>query len=145
MDGNIQEPLGETGTLQHLFSITELTREFEVTTRTLRFYEAEGMLAPLRRGRTRLYNQRQRTRLKLILRGRRLGLSLADIRVIIDMYDAAPGEAGQLTLLIEKISEQRAALAQKQRDIELTLTELRAVETKCHERLSELGEPNGSV
>jgi DNA-binding transcriptional MerR regulator len=123
-----------------LYSITELTREFDITTRTLRFYEGEGMLSPLRRGRTRLYSQRERTRLKLILRGKRLGLSLADIREIIDMYDAVPGEEGQLRLLIEKIAQRREELMQKQRDLEVTLKELEEVEQCCVERLGELGE-----
>jgi DNA-binding transcriptional MerR regulator len=119
-------------------SITDLTREFSVTTRTLRFYEAEGMLTPLRRGRTRLFDQRDRTRLKLILRGKRLGLSLAEIKDIINMYDAEPGESGQLTLLIGKISERREALLQKQTDLDLTLHELAEVEGRCRERLEEL-------
>ena len=121
-------------------TITELTREFGITTRTLRFYEAEGMLTPVRRGRSRLFSQRERTRLKLILRGKRLGLSLAEIREIIDMYDAEPGEAGQLSLLIDKIADRRAELYQKQRDIELTLQELDQVEARCRERLVQLGE-----
>ena len=120
-------------------TITQVTREFDVTTRTLRFYEAEGMLTPLRRGRSRLYSQRERTRLKLILRGKRLGLSLAEIREIIDMYDAEPGEEGQLSLLVAKIADRRAELHQKQRDLELTLEELDQVEDRCRERLKQLG------
>ncbi|MGI9413896.1 MAG: MerR family transcriptional regulator [Hyphomicrobiales bacterium] len=121
-------------------TITEVTREFGITTRTLRFYEAEGMLNPLRRGRSRLFSQRERTRLKLILRGKRLGLSLAEIREIIDMYDAEPGEAGQLALLVARIVDRRAELRQKQRDIELTLEELDQVEQRCRKRLEQLGE-----
>lgn len=120
------------------FTITELTREFQVTTRTIRFYEAEGMLKPLRRGRQRLFDQRERTRLKLILRGKRLGLALADIREIIDMYDAKPGERGQLTYLVDRIAERRAELLQKQRDIALTLEELAEVEARCMERLDQI-------
>ena len=119
-------------------TITELTREFDITTRTLRFYEDEGMLAPLRRGRARFYDHRERTRLKLILRGKRLGLSLADIREIIDMYDHEPGEEGQLRLLVSKIAERRAELIQKQRDIDLTLAELETVEARCRARLDEM-------
>jgi DNA-binding transcriptional MerR regulator len=126
------------GTGRRVFSITELTREFSITTRTLRFYEAEGMLSPMRRGRRRLFSQRDRTRLKLILRGKRLGFSLADIREIIDMHDAEPGEKGQLTYLVERISGRRAELAQKQNDIELTLAELGQVEEKCLQRLAQL-------
>lgn len=123
---------------RRLFSITELTREFDVTTRTLRFYEAEGMISPLRRGRQRLFSQRDRTRLKLILRGKRLGLSLADIRDIIDMYDAEPGERGQLEYLVKQIAGRRFELQQKQKDIELTLDELEQVELRCLQRLAQL-------
>lgn len=120
------------------YGITELTREFGVSTRTIRFYEDEGMLHPVRDGRHRLFHPRDRTRLKLILRGKRLGLSLAEIREIIDMYDARPGEAGQLNLLIGKIADRRDDLVQKQRDIEKTLKELDEVERDCRARLSEL-------
>lgn len=127
-----------SGEDRRLFSITELTREFDITTRTVRFYEAEGMLSPLRRGRQRLFDQRDRTRLKLILRGKRLGLSLADIRDIIDMYDAEPGERGQLNYLVERIAGRRSELEQKQKDIELTLAELEQVELRCLQRLSQL-------
>ena len=127
-----------SGAKTRYYTITELTREFDVTTRTLRFYEAEGMLSPLRRGRHRLFSQRERTRLKLILRGKRLGLSLADIREIIDMYDAEPGEEGQLSYLVERIAGRRAELEQKRNDIELTLAELDQVEAKCVERLVQL-------
>lgn len=126
------------GSVPRYFSITELTREFGITTRTLRFYEAEGLLNPLRKGRHRLFNQRERTRLKLILRGKRLGFSLAEIREIVDMYDAEPGEPGQLTLLVDQIAMRRAELTQKMQDIELTLSELEQVETKCLERLTQL-------
>ncbi len=127
-----------SGVRERLYSITELTREFDITTRTLRFYEAEGMLSPLRRGRQRLFSLRDRTRLKLILRGKRLGLSLADIRDIIDMYDAEPGEQGQLAYLVERIAGRRSELEQKQKDIELTLAELEQVETRCLQRLAQL-------
>ena len=119
-------------------SITELTREFGITTRTVRFYESEGMLNPLRRGRQRLFSPRERTRLKLILRGKRLGLSLSDIREIIDMYDAEPGEQGQLQYLLERIAGRRAELVQKQKDLELTLSELDDLEARCVVRLEEL-------
>lgn len=133
------DPREEAGASRYA-TITQVTREFDVTTRTLRFYEAEGMLTPLRRGRSRLYSQRERTRLKLILRGKRLGLSLAEIREIIDMYDAEPGEEGQLSLLVAKIADRRAELRQKQHDIEITLRELDEVEQRCRERLEQLGE-----
>ncbi len=122
------------------YGITELTREFGVSTRTIRFYEDEGMLSPVRDGRHRLFRPSDRVRLKLILRGKRLGLSLAEIREIINMYDAEPGEVGQLSLLLEKIADRRLDLLQKQRDIEKTLEELDEVERKCRSRLDELGD-----
>ena len=128
----------EAGIRAH-YTITDLTREFDVTTRTLRFYEQQGLINPLRRGRTRLYRPTDRTRLKLILRGKRLGFSLSEIREIVDMYDAPPGERGQLDLLIARIAERRAELLAKRRDIDLTLADLDDVETGCRERLASLG------
>ena len=101
--------------------IAELARECDVTARTIRFYESEGLIAPLRDGQRRVYRPRERTRLRLILRGRRLGFSLAEVREIVDLYNAPPGEIGQLELLLDKIAERRAALEAKRRDIEVTL------------------------
>ena len=123
---------------ERMYAISELTREFDVSARTLRFYEAEGMLSPVRRGQQRLYPPRQRTRLKLILRGKRLGFSLADIAEMIDMYDAAPGEAGQLRHLLDRIERRRPELLQKQRDLETTLADLEQVARGCRSRLREL-------
>ena len=125
--------------MQRLYTITQLTQEFEVTTRTLRFYEAQGLLSPQRRGRQRLYTPADRTRLKLILRGKRLGFSLAEISEIIQMYGKAPGEAGQLQVMMQKIDARRAELQEKRRDIELTLKELDDVEAGCRQRMAELG------
>lgn len=125
---------------EDLNTIREMTREFDVSSRTLRFYEDEGLIFPLRRGRTRLYRQTDRIRLRLVLRGKRLGLSLAEIREIIDMYSNEPGEAGQLRHLLERIKDRRAELMQKLADIRDTLSELDTVETGCLERLSEMGE-----
>lgn len=119
-------------------SIADLAREFEVTPRTIRFYEAEGMISPERRGTQRVYHSRDRVRLKLILRGKRLGFSLAEIKEIIGLYDEAPGEAGQLDFFLMKIAERRAELEQKRRDIALTLSELAEVERTCRDRLSAL-------
>ncbi|HYB08660.1 MAG TPA: MerR family DNA-binding transcriptional regulator [Alphaproteobacteria bacterium] len=118
--------------------ITELSREFDVTTRTIRFYEDEGLLAPERRGQTRIYSARDRVRLRLILRGKRLGFSLLEIKEIIDLYDRAPGELGQLRHFLAKIEERRRQLRQQREDIEITLRELSTVEARCHERLAEL-------
>ncbi len=110
-----------------------------MTTRTLRFYEQQGLIDPLRRGRTRLYSAADRTRLKLILRGKRLGFSLSEIREIVDMYDAPPGERGQLNLLIARIAERRGELLQKRSDIDASLADLDEVEKGCRERLALLG------
>lgn len=124
--------------MQRYFTITQLTQEFDITTRTLRFYEAQGLVSPQRRGRQRLYTPGDRTRVKLILRGKRLGFSLAEVKELIGMYGSAPGEAGQLRLLMEKIAARRAELLEKQRDIELTLLELEEVEAGAKARMAEL-------
>ena len=120
------------------FSITELAQEFDVTTRTIRFYEDQGLLAPARRGQSRIYAQRDRTRLKLILRGKRLGFSLAEVAEIIELYDNQPGETGQLEFFLSKIADRRILLEQQREDIAITLEELKIVEARCHERLAEL-------
>jgi DNA-binding transcriptional MerR regulator len=121
------------------FSITDLAREFDVTTRTIRFYEDEGLIAPARRGQTRIFSARDRVRLRLILRGKRLGFSIDEIREIIDLYDAEPGEEGQLRHFLAKIGERRAALEQQRADIAETLGELAEVERRCLEQLKSLG------
>jgi DNA-binding transcriptional MerR regulator len=125
--------------LREYYSITELTREFDISTRTLRFYEDEGLIRPLRRGRTRLYRPADRHLLKQILRGKRLGFSINEIKDILKMYREPPGEVGQLNMLISKVEEKREELRQKRRDIEETLAELNRVEETCVERLAELG------
>lgn len=114
------------------YSIQQLSREFEVTPRALRFYEDKGLLTPARRGTTRLYSDRDRIRLRLALRGKRLGFSLEECREIIDMYDPRqPGSARQLLRLCDKIREHRSELLQKLRDIEATLVMMGEVEAKC--------------
>lgn len=125
--------------LREFYSITELTREFDISTRTLRFYEDEGLIRPARRGRTRLYRPADRHLLKQILRGKRLGFSINEIKDVLKMYREPPGEIGQLNLLISKVEEKREELRQKRRDIEETLAELNRVEETCVERLAELG------
>jgi DNA-binding transcriptional MerR regulator len=125
------------------FGIADLAREFDVTTRTIRFYEAEGLIAPARRGQQRIFGARDRVRLKLILRGKRLGFSLGEIREIIDLYDSAPGEAGQLRFFLGKIRERRATLERQRTDIAETLAELAEVEARCLEQLGGLGPGRG--
>ena len=120
------------------YTITELTREFDISTRTIRFYEDEGLIKPVRRGRTRLFRPSDRRLLKFILRGKRLGFSIAEIREIKDMYKETSGEEGQLRLLMKKVQERREELEQKRRDIEETLGELDQVDEACLTRLAEL-------
>ena len=121
------------------YSITELTREFGVSTRTLRFYEDEGLIHPERRGRTRLFRTADRRLIQEILRGRRIGFTIAEIREIINVYKEPPGEAGQLTLLIKGVAEKRESLHQRRKDIDDTLTELDNIEESCLTRLAEIG------
>lgn len=125
--------------LRQFYTITELTQEFDISTRTLRYYEDEDMISPVRRGRQRLYRVSDRTRLKLILRGKRLGFSLSEIREIVTMYDSESGETGQLHHFLNKIAERRAALQQMRTDIEITLDELAEVEAACRKQLAALG------
>jgi DNA-binding transcriptional MerR regulator len=120
------------------WSITDLAGEYGVTLRTIRFYEDRGLLTPERRGRTRVFHARDRVRLGLILRGRRLGFSLDEIATIVDMYDAEPGEEGQLRYLLEQIDVRRTELEQRRKDIEETLAELAEVERRCREDLERL-------
>ena len=128
------------------WSITDLAAEFDVTLRTLRHYEDIGLLNPERRGTARVFHPRDRVRLALILRGRRLGFSLDEIATIIDMYDAEPGEAGQLQYLLEQIELRRRELEQRRRDIDETLAELAVVESRCREDLDALTAlPTGCV
>ncbi len=107
--------------MDRTWTISELAAEFGVTLRTIRFYEDVGLLAPGRAGRQRVFGSRERVRLGLILRGRRLGFSLDEIRTIVDMYDAEPGEAGQLRYLLAQIAGRRVELEQRRRDLEETL------------------------
>ena len=120
------------------FSITDLTREFDVSTRTIRFYEDEGLISPVRRGRTRLFRPSDRTLLRNILRGKRLGFSIAEIREIMSMYKSPPGEIGQLRAIIRRVAEKRHDLEQKRRDIDELLAELASAERTCTDRIVEL-------
>ena len=126
-------------TMREFYTITELTKEFGVSTRTIRFYEDEGLIKPVRRGRTRLFRPSDRVLLKQILRGKRLGFSIAEIREIIEVYKAAPGEEGQIKMMIARINEKRAELDQKRQDIDDTMSEMDEAEENCIERLAELG------
>ena len=116
------------------YTITELAREFDLTPRAIRYYEAQGLIAPGRAGVQRVYGKRDRTRLKLTLRGKRLGLSLAEIRELIDMYDSAP-EVTQLERLVEVLANRRARLEQQREDIEAVLAEIDSIEQQCRDLL----------
>ncbi len=123
-----------------LYSIGDLSREFGVTTRTIRFYEDQGLLSPTRNGQNRIYHARDRVRLKLILRGKRLGFSLKEINKLIALYDAPEGEAGQLRSFIEKIRARRAELLVQKDDIAHVLDELDTLEGRCADLLEVEGD-----
>ena len=135
----LSETTRKGNTAQEQFSISELSQECDVTTRAIRFYEDEGLLEPQRQGRQRVYSSRDRVRLKLILRGKRLGFSLSEIGDIIDMYDSEPGEVGQLQYFIEKISVRRKTLKQQRDDIDVTLKELDSIEKQCRKSITRPG------
>jgi len=117
------------------YSISELAREFDVTTRTIRFYEDKGLISPERQGQRRIYSPRDRIRLRLIMRGKRLGFSLEEISGIIDLYDADSTETAQLTHFLEKIRERQRALRRQQEDIDEILEELVRREQECEDLL----------
>lgn len=119
-------------------TIAEVAQEFDVTHRTIRHYEALGLVTPERQGTKRLFHKRDRIRLSLVLRGRRLGFPLDEIRTIVDMYDDHPGEAGQLRYLLGQISERRADLEARRRDVEAALSELEVLRRRCEEDLAGL-------
>jgi DNA-binding transcriptional MerR regulator len=117
------------------FSISELAREFDVTPRAIRFYEAEGLLAPKRDGQRRIYTPRDRTRLKLTLRGKRLGLTLSEIRELIDMYEPGRDARPQLERFLAVLESHKASLLRQRGDLEAQLTELQAFEKKVRKQL----------
>lgn len=117
------------------FSISDLAREFHITPRTIRFYEDQGLLAPRREGRTRVFTRRDRTRLKLALRGKRLGFSLAEIAYLIGMYDTARDKNTQLTEFLNGLEQRKAALLQQREDIEVVLQEVCNFEEQCRQLL----------
>jgi DNA-binding transcriptional MerR regulator len=119
------------------YSISQLAKEFEITPRTLRFYESRGILSPRRQGTTRIYGERDRVRLILALRGRRAGLTVEDIREVIDMYDPnQPDDPRQTLVLLEKLREHRRELINKIKDINETLKAMDEIETRTMEVLN---------
>ncbi len=117
------------------FSISELAREFDVTPRAIRFYEDQGLLAPHRQGQRRIYTLRDRTRLKLTLRGKRLGLSLAEIRELIDMYEPGRDDRPQLERFRDLLEAHRRSLLQQRADLEAQLAEIQTFEKRVQLRL----------
>jgi len=118
------------------FTITELAQEFEITPRAIRFYEDMGLLEPARAGRNRVYTQRDRTRLKLTLRGKRLGLALSEIKQLVEMYDSASDNAPQLEAFLVVLAEHRRQLERQREDLELTLAEIAQHEARCRTLLA---------
>jgi len=119
------------------YTITELAQEFDITPRAIRFYEDMGLLEPSRAGRNRVYTQRERTRLKLTLRGKRLGLSLQEIKQLVDMYDSEADTVPQLAAFLKVLREHRAQLQQQLEDIEVMLAEITQHEERCRRLLAE--------
>lgn len=122
------------------WTITELANEFGVTLRTIRFYEEQGLLHPSRDGSQRVFDDGDRVRLQLVLRGKRLGFSLTEIKKIVGMYATGAGEAGQLKYLLQQISHRRAELETRLQDIQTILAEFDELERRCHADLQRLTE-----
>jgi len=123
---------------EQTFSIRELAQEFDVTPRAIRYYETKGLLAPRRKGQRRIFSRRDRTRLRLILRGKRLGFTLDETREVFELYDALNGEKRQLERLLEIQAAKREELNRKRRDLDAALDELDAFERQCRELLRQM-------
>jgi len=120
------------------YSISDLARELDITTRAIRFYEEQGLPSPERKGLERIYSARDKVTLKLILRGKRIGFSLAECRELIELYDPTSGNQKQLNSMLAKITERRAQLEQQLLDIEQMQLELDTAEERCHQALQTL-------
>src|SRR5499426_1147744 len=117
------------------YSISELAREFDITPRAIRFYEDQGLISPRRDGQRRIYTPRDRTRLKLTLRGKRLGLTLSEIRELIDMYEPGRDARPQLERFLAVLESHKASLLQQQSDLEAQLSEIKAFEKRVRKQL----------
>ena len=127
------------------YSISDLAREFDVTTRTIRFYEEKGFLSPRRQGQTRIFSPADRVRLKLVLRGKRLGFSLEESRDIINMYEPESANTRQLETLLGRIREKQALLTRQKKEIDVMLGELAANEKACLDALSNSSRSRGNA
>jgi len=127
------------------WTIAEVAEDLGVTHRTIRYYEHLGLITPERRGTTRVFHARDRIRLRLVLRGRRLGFPLDEIRTIVDMYDQQPGETGQLRYLLNQIDDRRGELTERLRDVQAALRELDDLERRCRDDLTRLSDRPDAV
>ncbi|MCP4768633.1 MAG: MerR family DNA-binding transcriptional regulator [Gammaproteobacteria bacterium] len=123
---------------EEIYTIGELAGEFGITSRTLRLYEEEGLLDPRREGTRRIYNERNRVRLRLILRGKRLGWSLSEIRESFGLYDSSLGEEAQLEWMLDKLENNREALIAQRQDIDSALLDLEQVEANARQALLDI-------
>jgi DNA-binding transcriptional MerR regulator len=130
-------PAGEGG--ERLYSIGELAQELQVTTRAIRFYEAKGLVAPVRRGVHRSFSRRDRARLKLILRGKNLGFTLEEVAQYLKLYDADPSHIAQTQMLLAHVERAIEDLQVKRADIDRTLKELKEIRAQCTEHLGRKG------
>jgi DNA-binding transcriptional MerR regulator len=128
-----------------LYTVGELAGELEVTARALRFYEDRGLIQPRRAGQNRIYTRRDRARLILILRGKRLGFSLAEIREWLDLYDADPLQIAQTRHLARRIETRLHRLELQQRDLEVAIAELRDIKAQIEAHLASAGPMDGAV
>lgn len=120
------------------FSIGELAKAFDITPRSIRFYEEQQLLNPERVGQSRVYRNKDKVRLKLILRGKRLGFSLAEVKNLFELYDTNPNSAVQLSAMLQMTEHKRALLRQQLNDIQMLMNELDEVESRCREELNDL-------
>ena len=123
---------------EETYSISDLSKEFDITTRSIRFYEDQGLISPTRNGQTRIYTKRDKVRLKLILRGKRLGFTLAETGRLFELYDADKSSAKQLNIMLELIQDKKVHLTQQMDDIKGVLMELVTAEKRCHDTLKNL-------
>jgi DNA-binding transcriptional MerR regulator len=120
------------------YTISELAGEFDVTSRALRLYEESGLLSPRREGTKRIYSERDRVRLRLILRGKRLGCSLSEIKEIFDIYDTESGEKAQLVFFLERLNERKQILELQKQDVDLALEDLQQVMDNAQQALDKI-------
>src|SRR3954447_1701171 len=133
----MQEARRTAAPMPDLYTVNQLAEELGVTARAIRFYEAKGLIAPRRAGTTRVFDRRDRARLQLVLRGKRLGFSLAEIREYLDLYDADRSQVTQMGVLLDRTRQRIAELEQQRRDLDRTLRELREVARQAEAALSQ--------